>query len=150
MKRFRFPLRPVAVLRAHREMRAREAFAAAVHAYVQAEEALAAARGRVNDLADVLFAGRSGRFLATDAANLFRVYRAECQAAMDAERRSIELRDAMQQRRSEYIDSNRQLKVVNRLEDKARARHRAENARLEQNELDEFAGYKAAHRPALP
>ena len=26
MKRFRFPLRPVAVLRAHRELRAREAF----------------------------------------------------------------------------------------------------------------------------
>ena len=35
MKRFRFPLRPVTVLRAHKELRAREAFAAAVHAYVQ-------------------------------------------------------------------------------------------------------------------
>ena len=30
MKRFRFSLRPVAILRAHHEMKAREAFAAAV------------------------------------------------------------------------------------------------------------------------
>jgi hypothetical protein len=54
MKRFRFPLRPVAVLRAHREMRAREAFAASVHAYVQSEEVLARTRARVAELAGVL------------------------------------------------------------------------------------------------
>ena len=46
MKRFRFPLRPVAILRAHHQARAREAFAAAVHAYVTAEEGLAAMRRR--------------------------------------------------------------------------------------------------------
>jgi len=149
MKRFRFSLRPVAVLRAHREQRAREAFAAAVHAYVQTEERLAGTRARVADLEQMLFAGRTGRFHAADAAALFRVYRAECQAELEAERAVIEARDAMQQRRRDYIEANRQLKVVNRLEEKARAAHQAANARLEQNELDEFAGFSLARRSAL-
>ena len=149
MKRFRFALRPVAVLRAHRELRAREAFAAAVHAYVQAEERLAATRARVADLEQMLFAGRTSRFLAADAAALFRVYRNECQTELEAERAVIEARDALQGRRRDYIEANRQLKVVNRLEEKARALHQADNARREQNELDEFAGFAAARRPAL-
>ncbi|HET7535181.1 MAG TPA: hypothetical protein VFJ90_01910, partial [Candidatus Didemnitutus sp.] len=72
MKRFRFPLRPVAVLRAHKEMRAREAFGAAVHAYVQAGEKLAATRARVAELERTLFAGRTERFFAADAASLQR------------------------------------------------------------------------------
>ena len=62
MKRFRFPLRPVAVIRAHKEMRAREAFAASVHSYVQTEERLATTRARVKELEQLLFAGRSERF----------------------------------------------------------------------------------------
>lgn len=149
MKRFRFPLKPVAVLRAHKEMRAREAFGAAVHAFVQAEERLALTRARVAELAQVLFAGRSDRFLAADAAGLFRVYRSECQAEMDAEREVITARDLMAQRRAEYLEANRQLKVVHKLEDKARERHRVEELRVEQNNLDEFAGYLASRKPVL-
>lgn len=149
MKRFRFPLRPVAVLRAHREMRAREAFAASVHVYVQAEERLATTRTRVSDLEEMLFAGRRDRFLATDAAALYRVYRAECHAEMEAEREVIEARDAMAKRRNEYLEANRQLKVVHRLEEKARDTHRLETQRAEQGELDEFAGFRASRRPVL-
>ena len=44
MKRFRFSLRPVALLRSHQELKAREAFGAAVQAYVTSEEAHAAAK----------------------------------------------------------------------------------------------------------
>lgn len=149
MKRFRFPLRPVAVLRAHREMRAREAFAASVHVYVQAEERLATTRTRVADLEEMLFAGRRDRFLASDAAALYRVYRAECHAEMEAEREVIEARDAMAKRRGEYLEANRQLKVVHRLEEKARNTHRLETLRAEQGELDEFAGFRASRRPVL-
>jgi flagellar protein FliJ len=93
MKRFHFPLRPVAVVRAHRELRARDAFAAAVHAYVQSEERLANTRTRVAELERMLFAGRSERFGAADAAALFRVYRAECQVEMQAERDVIAAKD---------------------------------------------------------
>ncbi len=150
MKKFRFPLQPVGVLRAHEELRAREQFALAVRHYVHAEERLAALRRRMADLADVLFHGRSGRFLAADAAALLRVYRGECQAVIEVEREVIEARDAMQQRRAGYIEANRRLKTVHQLEEKARAAHRLEGRRAEQAELDELAGFRAFRQPALP
>lgn len=149
MKRFRFPLRPVAVLRAHKEMRAREAFAASVHAYVQAEEQLAVTRARVAELAQVLFDRRDHTFLAAEAASLFRTYRAECEEEIQVERRVIEARDFMQKRREEYLEANRQLKVVSKLEDKARTRHRAAAFVEEQAALDDFAGFRAFRRVAL-
>lgn len=149
MKKFRFPLQPVGVLRTHQEMRAREVFASAVHQYVQAEEKLAALRKRVADLAEVLFKGRSGSFLAAEAAALLRVYRGECQAVILAAREVIEARDVMQARRQDYIEANRRLKVVQKLEERARDRHRLEGLRASQEELDELAGFRAFRQPAL-
>ena len=149
MKKFRFPLQPVGVLRAHQELRARELFAAAVHHYVQTEERLTALRKRVADLAEVLFHGRSTRFLAADAAALMRVYRGECNGVIEGEREVIEARDAMQKRRREYIEANRRLKTVSKLEDQARERHRLAVLRTEQAELDELAGFRAFRQPAL-
>lgn len=149
MKKFRFPLQPVGVLRAHQELRAREIFAAAVHAYVQAEEHLTVLRKRVADLAEVLFHGRSTRFLAADAAALQRVYSRECDAVAVAERELSEVRAVMQQRRAEYIEANRRLKTVKTLEDKSREHHRVEVLRAEQAELDELAGFRSFREPAL-
>lgn len=149
MKRFRFPLRPVAVLRAHHELRAQEAFAAAVHAYVAAEEHLADTRARLARLAEALHAHRSDAYSAADAAAMFRAYRAECAEEMREEREVIAARDAMQQRRAAYFEAHRALKVVQRLEEKARATHRTEAARAEQVELDEFASLRHGRRPAL-
>ncbi len=149
MKKFRFPLQPVGVLRAHQELRAREVFAAAVHHYVQTEERLAALRKRVADLAEVLFHGRSDRFLAADAAALLRVYRGECNSVIEVEREVIEARDAMQKRRAEYIEANRRLKTVNKLEEKAREDYRLEVLRSSQAELDELASFRAFREPAL-
>ncbi|MDQ5980969.1 MAG: flagellar protein FliJ [Verrucomicrobiota bacterium] len=149
MKKFRFPLQPVGVLRAHQELRAREVFAQAVHRYVQSEEKLAALRKRVAELAEVLFHGRSGQFLAAEAAALLRVYRGECQAVMEAEREVIETREEMNKRRAEYIEANRRLKTVNKLEEKAREQHRIAVLRAGQEELDELAGFRAFRQPAL-
>jgi flagellar FliJ protein len=149
MKRFRFPLRPIAVIRAHRELRAKETFAAAVHAYVVAEEALAETRARAARLAQALSDHRVGAFSPVEAAETFRAYRAECEEVMRAERRAIEARDLMQRRRADYFDANRELKVVQRLEEKARAAHRLEAGRAEQAEIDEFAGLRHGRRPVL-
>lgn len=149
MKRFRFSLQSVAVIRAHREVLAREAYAASVHAYVQAAERLAIVRAHVADLEKMLSAGRSGTFLAADAAALFRVYRTQCAAELTSERAVIEARDTMKRLRGEYIEANRQLKVIRELEDKARGRHRAETLRVEQAELDDFAGFRSAHASLL-
>jgi flagellar protein FliJ len=148
MKRFRFPLRPVAVLRAHRESRAREAFAAAVHAYVQAEENLAAVRARVARFEATLFAGRRTRFNAAEEAHSLASYRRECAAEAEAERATFAARAAMDQRRAEYVEAHRKLEVVHRLEAKARAAHSHAAGRAEQAEFDDFASRRAArHEP---
>ena len=149
MKRFRFPLRPVAVLRAHREMRAREAFAASVHAYVKSEEELATTRARVAQFEAALFAGRSGRFSAADEAQSLAAYRAECSAEAESERLMITARAAMQQRRIEYLDAHRKVEVVKRLEEKSRTAHRLAGNREEQAEFDDFAGRRVASRRTL-
>ena len=55
----------------------------------------------------------------------------------------------MQRRRAEYLEAYRQMKVVTRLEEKARGAHRREIARLEQLELDEIASLRAGRLPVL-
>ncbi|HYD84194.1 MAG TPA: flagellar FliJ family protein [Opitutus sp.] len=139
MKRFRFPLRPVAVLRAHQEVRAREVFAAAVHACVQAEEELARTRVRMRALEAALFSGRKETFRAAEAALLLSDYRRECAAEGEMERRVIAARDEMQKRRTDYVEAHRKVEVVQRLETKARTSHRLENDRAEQAEFDDYA-----------
>ena len=148
MKRFRFPLQPVAVLRAHQEIRAREAFAAAVHACVQAEETMNDARTRTAALASALQAGRRELYRAAEAAYSLAAYRRECAVELEAGRRLFAARAEMQQRRGDYVEAHRKLKVVQRLEEKARFSHSRAMHREEQAEFDDFAGRRVA-RPAL-
>ncbi len=148
MKRFRFPLRPVAVLRAHHELRARESFASSVHTYVQSEEALAGVRTRVAQFEASLFSGRRERFSAADEAQALAAYRRECMAEAEAERTMVAARGQMNQKRQEYLDAHRRLEVVKRLEEKAKTRHRHEQARDEQAEFDDFAGRRFLSRRA--
>jgi flagellar FliJ protein len=150
MKRFRFSLRPVAVLRAHRELRAREAFGAAVHAYVNSEEDLAAVRARVARCEGALSAGRHERFSAADEAHALAGYRQECAAELAAERAMIAARSLMAQRRAEYLEAHRKVEVVKRLEEKARQEHRLAANREEQAEFDDFAGRRGARRSLFP
>jgi flagellar protein FliJ len=149
MKRFRFPLRPVAVLRAHQELRAREAFAAAVNAYAKAEQDLAATRGRVKQFEMELFEGRCRSFSAAEEAQTLAAYRREWVAEADAERALSAARGTMQQRRMEYLEAHRRLEVVRRLEEKARTAHRVETGREEQAEYDDFAGRSFSRRALL-
>ena len=150
MKRFRFPLRPVAVLRAHLEIRAREAFAAAVHACVQSEQELAEIRSRVAGLESALSAGRRERFSAAEEAGSLAAYRRDCAVEAQAERHLATQRATLQERRTEYLEAHRRVEVVSRLEEKSRAGHRLANDREEQAEFDDFAGRRfAARRPLL-
>lgn len=146
MKRFRFPLRPVAVLRAHRELRAREAFGASVNAYVQAEAELAATRRRLAQFEAALFAGRRERFSAAEEANTLAGYRNECATEMEATRLTNAAREEMQKRRVEYLEAHRKLEVVHRLEAKAKTMHQAAASREEQAEYDDFAGRQVSRR----
>jgi flagellar FliJ protein len=149
MKRFRFSLRPVAVLRAHRESRAKEIFAAAVRALTKTEEELAATRQRIAQFEAALFAGRRECFSAAQEANTLTAYRRERVVETQAERAVAAARAAMQQRRVEYLEAHRKLEVVHRLEAKARAAHQLAVNREEQAAFDEFAGRQASRRSAL-
>lgn len=146
MKRFRFSLRPVAILRAHQEMRAREAFAAAVQAFVQAEQVLADAKARLRQLEADLTAGREHRFSASEEVQALTAYRRECVAETEAEQGVKAADKAMQERRVEYIEAHRRLEVVNRLEQKARDLHRYETGREEQAEFDDYATRRFVRR----
>lgn len=150
MKRFRFSLRPVAVLRAHRELKAREAFGAAVHAYMKSEQELLAVRQRVAGYEAELAAGRRERFSAAGEAQALAAYRGECAAEAEAERAMIAARGVMGQRRAEYLDAHRKLEVVKRLEEKARLAYRVDAAREEQANFDDFASRRAPRRSPLP
>lgn len=146
MKRFRFPLRPVAILRAHQEMAAREAFATSVHAFMRTDQALTAARQRLRDLEAALTSGRSQRFSATTEVRALVAYRRECAAEVEAEKERRTAQEAMQRRRMEYLEAHRRLEVVRRLEEKARVAHRHETMREEQAEFDDFASRRFARR----
>jgi len=146
MKRFRFPLRPVAILRAHLESRAREAFAVAVQRYVGTQETLDTARRRATQLEAALHHGRSGSFNAADEAWNLQAYRREADVEIEAERAVFAAAELVRQRRNEYLEAHRQAEVVRRLELRARVAHRLAAAREEQAEFDDFAGRRAARQ----
>ena len=139
MKRFHFPLRSIAVLRAHQEVRAREAFAVAVHAYVQAESDLAQTRQRLIAGEAALHEVRQTSYRPAEAASQLAAYRRECEEEMAGERAVISAHAAMDQRRNAYLAAHRKVQILQWLEDKVRASHRQQNLRLEQAEFDDFA-----------
>jgi flagellar export protein FliJ len=149
MKRFRFALRPVAVLRAHREVRAKEVFAHAVQAYEKTQADLAQKRAQVAGIEAALSAGRQGSFSAVEESQALFAYRQECKAEAESEQTMLAARGGLEQRRAEYLAARRQLEVVHRLEEKARSRHREEAAREEQAESDDFATRRATRLTPL-
>jgi len=148
MKRFHFALRPVAVIRAHAELRAREALAASLKECSAAESHLQAWQRRLAEAEARLTEHRIDRFNGTDVASQLHAYRTDCAARDEAVAALRDARAAMQKRREEYIEANRALKAIEKAEARAREEHRAENARAEQAGIDEFAGRKTFQQPA--
>lgn len=127
-------------------MLAREAFGAAVQAFVRAERELAEARLRVRNLEAELTAGRAGRFNAATEIQALAAHRRECAAEVEAEKGLQAAQNAMNQRRLEYLDAHRRVEVVQRLEEKARTLHRQAAAHEEQAEFDDFASRRFIRR----
>jgi flagellar export protein FliJ len=146
MKKFHFSLRPVAIMRAHRELCAREALAAAAGAHTRTEERLAATRGRLTELETIIRASRRGNFRAAEGAAFGQAYRREWTAEGDAQKQVAAARAVLEKRREACIEANRHLQVITRLEEKARAFHRQETQRAEQAEIDDLAGRRASRR----
>jgi flagellar FliJ protein len=142
MKRFHFPLRPVAIVRANREIRAREALAVALRAVSLAEERLEMAQSRAKNLEGVISQGRRVRVRAADEVAALQSYRRECAGVIDSERQLAAARVEAAKRRQACVEANREVKVVATLEDKARSAYRADCLRAEQQQIDEIAGFR--------
>lgn len=148
MKKFLFPLRSVTTVRSLRELRAREHFSAAVHAYVVAEDHLQMLRGRLAALEEVLRNGRIQTFRAGDEASFLEAYKTETIAATKAAVDVEKARASMEAARQAWLVSRRDLKVVESLEQKARATHRREVEREDQAALDDRTSALAARAAA--
>jgi flagellar FliJ protein len=137
MKKFRFPLRSVATVRSIRELRAREQFSIAVNAYVKAEEYLQMMRARLTALEDVLRSSRAQNFRAGDEASFLEAYKIETTATAKASAEVEKARAAVETARQAWLGTRRDLKVVESLEQKARAVHRRTVEREDQAALDD-------------
>lgn len=149
MKRFVFSLRPVAMLREHHELRAREMFAASLQAVVRAETRRDQARQALTRFAEAISTRRDGRSNAAAEAQILVGYRRECGLEADATRAVAAARTTLERHRQEHQEAHRKLEMVRRLEAKSRAAHRRENARLEQVELDELSFRRHAARQSV-
>jgi flagellar export protein FliJ len=69
-----------------------------------------------------------------------------CDEEITSERAVIEARSAMEESRQKYLEAHRAVKVIEKLEQKARTGHRLEVEREAQNESDELAGLRVARR----
>lgn len=148
MKKFRFPLKSVATVRSLRELRAREQFSLAVHAYVTADEKLQLLRERLTALEELMRTGRTQTFRAGDQASFLQAYKAETTAVAKAEEEVEKARNAMEAARQAWLGSRRDLKVVNNLEVKARAAYQREVERGDQAALDDRTNALSARAAA--
>ncbi len=139
MKKFAFPLRSVAIVRNSRESQARQAFAAAVHTLALAEETLAEARRGLDELREMLLNRRSMIYRAPDQAAFLTAFQMETRREMEAHCAVVEAQSKVQQKRQEWMTARQGVRVVQNLENKARAVHRHEVERAEQSTLDDLA-----------
>jgi flagellar export protein FliJ len=123
-------------------MRAREAFADSVRKYVASEEALAGIRARKTRLEATLLESARDNTHAPETAAFFQAYRLECSEEITAERATIAAKAEMEHCRGKYTAANREVKVIDRLEEKSRAAYQRESERAVQAELDDIAGYR--------
>jgi len=149
MKRYRFPLRSVAILRAHRELVAREALAAAVRTCTALEVRLNATQRRLTEMEQLRAACRSGHFRPADEVSFHYAYRLECASEAELLRQKGVAAAEAELRRIACVEANREVKAIERLEAAAIAAHRYDAFRAEQNEFDEIAGRRTSRRRAI-
>ena len=139
MKRFSFPLKAVSTVRVWREAKAREALAAAVQAFVDAEENLASLHREAEELEAIVIRARANHFKPADQAAFLHAYSLAANAIIEGERGVAEANEALELARNDWRDARAAVKAVEALEKRAREKHHLENAREEQAMLDERA-----------
>jgi len=137
MKKFRFPLRTVAVVRNLSELRARENFSKAFQVYSEIESRLQASRARVSQLEDMLRSGRTASFRASDQVTFMSAIRAEAINATKIEAELTASRKTLEAARQAWLETRRDVRIIEKLEGQARLEHRQELEREIQADLDD-------------
>jgi flagellar protein FliJ len=148
MKKFRFPLRSVATVRAMRELRARDAFTQAVHAFVRATEDLHRVQRQLAELEDILRDERTRSFRPSDQASFIAAFHSESRREAEAGHAVLEARRAMDAARAAWLETRRDVRIVEKLEVRARLAHRHAADREEQAALDDRTNALAARAAA--
>jgi flagellar export protein FliJ len=144
MKKFRFPLRSVATVRNLLELRAREQFSRAVRACALAERALEAQRERVAELEAIIRSGRLGNFRPADQAVFMDAFKEENAQIAKLVGELNARREEREAAREAWFEARRDVRVIENLEQRARALHRQEVERENQAAMDDRASALAA------
>lgn len=148
MKKFRFPLRSVATVRSIAELRARERFSKSVQMYVEAENRLKALRVRLAEFEAILRSARSHSFRGADQATFLAAFKADTVQATKLEAEVSNYRQALEVARQAWLESRRDVRVVENLEGKARLAYRQESEREDQAVLDDRTNAASARNAA--
>ena len=139
MKKFNFSLKSVGIVREARELRLREAFSVALRAVVEAEQALARIRREQAEFERGMMAERMQAFRPADQVAFLHAHQLllvrERGAIADLEKTVVE----RELRRTEWLGSRRDLRLIEKLEQTARHEYRLEEDRENQRLLDDRA-----------
>src|SRR5665213_243792 len=102
MKKFRFPLRPVAVLREHHQARTRDAFAVTIREMNAAEDRLHAKRTERHELEALMHDGRRETFRPAEEISILDAYQRFCAEEKKLEQAVASAHAAMEESRKIY------------------------------------------------
>ncbi len=148
MKKFRFPLSSVGTVRSMKELRARENFSKAVQAYVQAENRLQALRTRLAEFEEILRSGRGRAFRAADQVSFLAAFQEETVRVTTMESELVTIRQELEVARQAWLESRRDVRLIEKLEIKARYLHSQQREREEQLAMDDRTNGMAARETA--
>jgi flagellar export protein FliJ len=139
MKRFRFRLEAVRAIRDLAERAARERFGVAQQKVAAAADALRATELRRAELTEALAGTRAGSFRPGEQIGGMAALRTLERAEVEARRVLAETQAACERVREQWLEARRGLKVIEKLEARARLSHRDAAEKAEQALLDELA-----------
>ncbi len=144
MKKFRFPLKSVSTVRALREVQAREQYSRSVQTLVLAEETLQTLRSRLAAVEEMIAQGRKHTFRPADEATFVEALHLEEAQVSRAAADVAKARHEMELHRQNWLITRRDLRLIEKLETKARETHRLACDREEQAAMDDRASAASA------
>lgn len=143
MKKFRFNLQTVVMLRDHRERLAKEILASYIAAHQRTVDQHRAATAHLAEASASVQSSRAGAFNPGEQAHLILGLRAAGESERAAADEVTKAAAEVSKWRDSYVVAHRNVEVIRKLETKARAHHRYESERETQNTYDDFAARRA-------